>query len=343
MIMLKNKRWLWQGMGFALTVWLLGALLPGAAEELRHYVMATATPGGTYYPVGIALATLVKSKLRSTLKIDMAAVTSAGSTENIRLLEKNQAQFAILSALVGYYAGTGKGPFAATGPQTDLRSVTGLWRDVEHFVIKKQYAKTGTIIDMQALRGEKVSLGLKDSGTIELNRLLLGNLGIDITEMELVYLGYDASAMALQRGRIAAMSTSAGVPVSAVTRAMTAPVDELVILAFTDAQLAAADAGLGLWSRYVIAAGTYPNQNEDVATAATPAFVAVRADVEEAVVYQITKAIYQDLPFLQHIHKALLDTDLDNALTSLPVPLHPGALRFYREVGLIIPDKLMAE
>jgi hypothetical protein len=139
------------------------------------------------------------------------------------------------------------------------------------------------------------------------------------------------------------MSTSGGVPVSAVTRAMTAPVDEVVILAFSDAQLAAADAGLDLWSRYVIAAGTYPQQKEDIATAATPAFLAVRADIEEAVVYQITKAIYHYLPFLQLIHKALLDTSLDNALTGLPVPLHPGALRYYREVGLPVPDKLIAK
>lgn len=332
--------------GFALIFvmgWWLGFSPPGIAEE-RNYNLATATVGGTFYPAGSALATLIKVKLQPAYKIDMKAIPSAGSGENIRLLQENKAQFALLSSLIGYYAWTGKGPFAADGSQTYLRAVTVLWQEAEHFVVRREYAQTGTIEDMRGLQGKKVSMGLKDSATIESNRLLLGNLGIDIDQhMDLIYLGYDASAKALQKGEIEAMSTPAGIPVSAVTLAKNALGDGAVILEFTDAQLERADGGLGLWTRYVIEAGTYPTQGKDIDTIAAPSLLAVRADTDEEAVYQITRAIYENLAFLHVIHAALSGTRLDKALIGLPIPLHPGALRYYREVGLEVPGRLVAE
>ena len=86
------------------------------AEE-ASYVLATASTGGTYYPVGVALSTLVKVKLEPGQKIGMSAISSAGSGENIRLLRENEAQFAILQGLFGSYAATGTGPIAEAGPQ----------------------------------------------------------------------------------------------------------------------------------------------------------------------------------------------------------------------------------
>lgn len=327
----------------SVTAWWLGFSPPGIAEE-HNYNLATATVGGTFYPAGSALATLIKVKLQPTHKIGMEAIPSAGSGENIQLLRENKAQFALLSSLIGYYAWTGKASFATDGSQTFLRAVTVLWQEAEHFVVRREYAQTGTIEDMRGLRGKEVSMGLSGSATIESNRLLLGNLGIDIDQyMDLVYLGYDASAKALQKGQIEAMSTPAGTPVSAVTLAKNALGDGVVILEFTDAQLEKADGGLGLWTRYVIEAGTYPTQDKDINTIAAPSLLAVRADTDEEAVYQITKTIYENLAFLHVIHAALSDTRLDKALIGLPIPLHPGALRYYREVGLKIPTRLVAE
>lgn len=319
------------------------ATLTAVAQE-RHYVLATATVGGTFYPVGVAISTLVKVKLHPGQGIDMTAVKSAGSGENVRLLRENQAQFAILSGLTGYLAWAGKEQFSADGPYKELRSVSALWPEAEHFVVRRQYVETGTIEDMQNLKGRPVSLGLQSSGTIALNRALLGKLGFEIErDFELVYLGYDASAEALQKGQIEAMSTSGGVPVLAVVRAMAAPEHELVILEFTDEQLQKINSGLDLWTRYVIEGGTYPSQNRDIETVATLSLLAVRADTDEDAVYRITKTIHENLSFLQTIHGALSDLSLYSALDGLPVPLHPGALRYYREAGLDIPRRLLPD
>jgi TRAP transporter TAXI family solute receptor len=196
---------------------------------------------------------------------------------------------------------------------------------------------------MLSLKGKKVSMGRKNSGTIGSNRLLMQNLGLDIEQdFDLVYLGYGPSADALQNGQIEAMSTPAGAPVSAVTRAIAAMGGDAVVLDFTDEQLEKADGGLDLWVRHMIPEGTYPGQAKQIQTIAQANFLAVRADVDAEVVYLITKTIYENLPFLHNIHRATTAMNLENALSGLPMPLHPGAQRYFQEQGLEVPEKMIA-
>ena len=89
-------------------------------------------------------------------------------------------------------------------------------------------------------------------------------------------------------------------------------------------------------------AGTYPGQDEAVMTIAQPNFLAVRDDVPEEHVYLFTKTVYENLPFLQAIHPATKAMAIEKAIAGLPMPLHPGAARYYKEVGIDIPDRLMA-
>ena len=96
-----------------------------------------------------------------------------------------------------------------------------------------------------------------------------------------------------------------------------------------------------LWSRYTIPANTYPNQPLPVYTVAQPTLLVVRADVDEQSVYEITRVIYENLGFLGSIHKATKAISLEHALDGLPLPLHPGALRFYREAGRSVPEHLI--
>lgn len=314
---------------------------PSKAEE-ANYILATASTGGTYYPVGVAISTLVKVKLQPKQKIGMSAINSAGSGENVRLLRENEAQFAILQGLFGYYAATGTGPLEADGPQKELRSVSMLWQNVEHFIVAADSAKTGTAADFVGLKGEAVAMGKKNSGTIGSNRALLKGLGVDMdADYELVYAGYGPSAEALQNGQVKGVSTPAGVPVGAISKLMASVGDQVKILNFTDEEMTKADNGRNLWTRYEIAAGTYPNQSEAVQTIAQPNFLAVRLDASEENVYLITKTIYENLNFLQAIHPATKAMAIEKAIAGLPLPLHPGAAKYYKEVGIEIPERLM--
>lgn len=314
---------------------------PQAQAEEANYILATASTGGTYYPVGVALATLVKVKLQPGEGIGMSAINSAGSGENVRLLREGEAQFAILQGLYGYYAATGTGPLEESGKQENLRSVTMLWQNVEHFVIASDKAQAGTLSDMAALKGEAMALGSQNSGTIGSNAALLSGLGVDIeTDYELVYGGYGPSAAALQDGQVAGIGTPAGVPVGAISQLFASVGDQVTLLNVTDEELAQADGGRELWTSYTIPAGTYPGLDQDVTTIAQPNFLATSADVSEDNVYMITKTIYENLPFLQAIHPATKAMAIEKAIAGLPLPLHPGALKYYEEVGIEVPDRL---
>lgn len=317
---------------------------PLRAQEGASYILATATTGGTYYPVGVALATLTKVKLEPKEKIGMSAISSAGSGENVRLLREGEAQFAILQGLFGYYAVKGVGPVEADGPQKNIRSISMLWQNVEHFLISADKAKTGTIADLVALKGSRAALGAQNSGTIGSSAAILGNLGLDIEkDFDLFYAGYNPSAEALQNGQVAAIATPGGVPVGAVTQLMASAPDSVRLLGFTPEQAKAADGGFDLWTPYPIPAGTYPGQKEDITTIAQPNVLVANENVPEEHVYLFTKTIYENLAFLQAIHPATKAMKLEAALAGLPAPLHPGAARYYREAGLEIPERLIAK
>jgi uncharacterized protein len=327
----------------ALALVLFGLGFIPQASAAGDYLLATASTGGTYYPVGVALSTLIKVKLQPTEKINMSAINSAGSGENIKLLRENECQFAILQGLYGAYAWKGTGALQNEGPQKNLRAVTMLWQNVEHFVVSADHAKTGTIED--ALRIHSVAgFGKKNSGSLGSSRTIFANLGVDIDkQFELFYGGYGALASAMQDGKADLIGTPAGVPVGAVTKLLAAKGDSVRLLSFTPKQAAKADGGMDLWTPYLIPAGTYPGQKADITTIAQPNFLAVRADVPEEDVYRITKTIYENLGFLQSIHKATKAMALEKALAGLPMPLHPGAARYFKEAGLNIPARLIAQ
>ncbi|OZG74986.1 C4-dicarboxylate ABC transporter substrate-binding protein [Hahella sp. CCB-MM4] len=320
---------------------LLGYTANSNAED-KDYILATASTGGTYYPVGVAIATLSKIKLQPSNGISLSAINSAGSGENIKLMRENEAQFAILQGLFGKYAWEGTAMFSADGQQRNFRSVTMLWQNVEHFVLQNDYVSSGTITDMAKAKGQRVAMGKKNSGTIESNRTILNHFGLDIDkDYELLYAGYGPSSQALQDGKVVGFGTPAGVPVSAVINAF-AQRSDITLLSFTDEQVKQADGNFDLWTPYTVKAGTYPGVDKDIQTIAQPNFLAVRNDIDEETVYLLTKTIYENLPFLNSIHKATTAMALDKAIAGLPVPLHPGAVRYYKEQGINIPARLIS-
>ncbi|MEZ8084519.1 TAXI family TRAP transporter solute-binding subunit [Vibrio sp. 10N.222.54.B12] len=325
----------------ALAMASLGLISNASAEEDRSYILATASTGGTYYPVGVALATLSKVKLAPKQHFSLAAISSAGSGENVKLLNENEAQFAILQGLYGAWAWQGLGPYEKSGRQTQLRSVSMLWQNVEHFIVRSDLAKTGTVSDLENLNGKKFSIGKKNSGTENSGRQIMQGLSVDPEQFKLAFMGYGGSASALQNGTIDGMNTPAGVPVGAVTQAFAALGEDIQILSFTDAQIKQANGDYNIWTKYEIPANTYPGVDKPITTIAQPNFLAVREDISEEDVYQLTKAIYENLPFLQGIHKATKAMALEKGIAGLPVPLHPGAARYYREMGIEIPSELI--
>lgn len=322
--------------GIAALAFLVGASNANATD----YILNTASTGGTYHPVGTAIATLSKVKLLPKEKFSLTAVNSAGSGANVQALAANTAQFAIVQGLYGYYAVTGTGP--VTEPQKNMRSVTMLWQNVEQFLLAKDRVTSGTVDDLSSLKGAAMAFGKQNSGTLGSNTVLLSGLGMDIDkDFELMHAGYGPSVDALANGQVVGAGIPSGPPTSAITKLLSANGDNFMLLSVTEGQARKMDGERNLWVPYTITAGTYPNQEHDVQTIAQPNFLAVNADVDEQHVYLLTKTIYESLPFLQAIHPATKAMALEKATAGLPVKLHAGAVRFYQEQGIEIPEHLL--
>lgn len=324
---------------------LLVLLLGGCSDELsraRPYVLTTATTGGTYYPVGVAIATIAHAQLSESEGISLTAISSAGSFENVKLLRDNQAQFAILQGPFGAWSWAGEGPVSS--PQSNMRSVSALWKNVEHFVLLQELTTNGDIMDLNNLDGERYVLGARNSGAEQTGRFILETLGIPYEEkFNLAYMGYGPTVGALQDGNIVGMNIPAGAPVSSITQAYALLGDRMTVLGWTQEQMDKLNARYPLWDWYDFPPGTYPNQDKLIRTVASPNVLVTRVDIPEDVVYHVTKVIWENLATLQDIHGATRDMRLDIAVQGLGAPLHDGALRYYREIGLEIPDRLILE
>lgn len=291
--------------------------------------------------MGLAVSTMIGVKLAGEHGLTGIAINTAGSSENIHLLKSKKADLAVMEALIGSMAYEGTGLYEGR-PTKNFSSITMLWENVEHFVLRREHAKTGAIND---LNGSKkiFSIGMRGSVSEDSARTILAALGLGTSrDFVLEFLDHNFSAVAMMEGKIAGASFSAEPPVEAVTSIFTIMGGENVsILEFTDEQLEKIRGAYPIWTRYVIKAGTYPGQSKDIKTIAQPNFLASRPDLSEETVYLITKTIYENKEFLQNIHEAAKGINIDRALNGLPAPLHPGAARFYKEKGIEIPPHLL--
>lgn len=330
------KKWL-----FMLLLLLYSLLSLQANTSHTKFVIATASTGGTFYPVGVGLATLLNLKLADTKGLLFEAVSSEGSPYNIKMLEKKEAHFALIQGLFGMMAWEGTNTFRGR-PQKDLRSVSMLWQNVEHFTVTKEMATTGNIRDLQNLYAYNFSMAENDSGSKVSAEILMEILGIEYTKMHLHYLGYNQSAVALQHGKIKGMNVPAGTPVAAVSSVFNSmgPL-KIQLLEFSDEDLAKIQKHYPIWTRYVIKANTYPRQTKEIHTIAQPNLLVTDVNTPEEVVYLLTKTMYENLSFLNSVNKGTTSISLQNAIDGLSIPLHKGAIRYYQEMGLSIPAYLL--
>jgi len=148
------------------------------AGERRTYVLTTGTTGGTFYPVGVALSTLVSAE--EEVGFSLTAISSAGSMENLKLLRDNQAQFGLILGIFAAWAYDGEGPIRS--PQRNFRSISAMWPNVEHFVLRSDLVTNGTISDLANLQGERYSIGMRNSGAEQTGIYIFDALGIDYNE-----------------------------------------------------------------------------------------------------------------------------------------------------------------
>lgn len=309
----------------------------------RDYRFATAPTGTPLAKQGTILAEQIGARLDEGGAIDLEVVPSDSQKDSLKRLRAGDIHFAILEGLVGHFGYSGSGPNRLTGADPDLRAVATIWPRAEQFVIRKEFLKTGTIDDLFALKGEKVSLGAPNSSNMHSSGLLLRRLEAQSSDdVDVVFLSQERGVEALVSGEIAGMSLPGLVPSDVVAELFQTLGSEITILQFNDEHLAKANERLGLWANFLIPANTYQGQTEAIQTIAQAHFIATRAETNNDVVYGISKAILENVTFLDGLGETVRPLRLETALIGLPVPLHPGALTYYTETpGLEISLHLM--
>jgi len=307
--------------------------LTGSAK-MTYLLITTATTGGTYYPVGVGLSTLWTTNLKGE-GVRVSAQSSAGSGENIDMLMKDEADLAVLQGLFGSMAWQGKRVYKE--PVKILRSITMLWPNVMHWALVENKVETGNVLDV---KGKRVSIGRAGSGTETENLVIMEGIGLSLDDISAEYLGMMESSNAMKDGKIDGMLVSPGYPAAAYSDLAASPT-KFSFLEITDEQIASINEIYPIFFRTQIPANTYIGQEEPVNSMAQPNWLGIKQDIDEEVVYKLTKTIFENLDYLVGVHDACKNIQLDSALSGLPVPLHPGALKYYREVGLEIPDRLI--
>jgi TRAP transporter TAXI family solute receptor len=315
----------------------IGGVESAQKKKPISLVIATATIEDIYYPMGVGMASLWTVRLVRNQGIQVQAITSAGSGENVNMLKGKEVDLAIFQGLFGKMAWNGRGIYKQ--PYKQLRAISTLWPNVEHFVIYSNKLKTGTVTDIKGLR---FSLGRVGSGAERSGLTIMSGLGMSRNDVEAEYLGYFESSKAMMDRRVDGANLPGGLPASEVIEVYTTPGMKVLLLEFTDEQLEQIKEKTPYPGfRYIIPANTYPGQAKPVRSIAQPNFLGVRMDVDQEVIYLLTKTLFDNSNYMKQVHKMGTFVNLENALSGLPAPLHAGSYKYYKDQGLEIPDTLI--
>lgn len=315
---------------FGLALALSAGLAVSAVQAQQNLSIATGGTGGVYYPIGGGLAEMIGRHIDGFSAV--AEVTGA-SVENMGLIHREDSDLAIALADTVYQAFTGTGAFE--GRQVaDVRAIASIYPNAVQLV-----ALQGSGINSLAdLKGKRVSVGAPGSGT-ELNaRALLESNGINYTDFTVQRLNFNETADALRDGDIDAGFWSVGPPTSSILSLATTR--DITLISFTEEEIQNAIGAEPVFAPFVLPANTYEGVTEDTITVGIPNVLAVNAAMPEELAYQITKMLFEKVDELRAIHPAANDTTVEFTMSSTPIPLHPGALRYFEEINAEIPDRL---
>jgi uncharacterized protein len=301
----------------------LAAPLASAADSFVNVL--TGGTSGVYYPLGVALANVI-GKAMPSLKTSVQATKA--SVENLNLLQAGRGEiaFTLGDSLSDAWKGNEEAGFKS--PLKKLRGVAAIYPNYIQIVARGDSG----IKSIADLKGKNVSVGAPKSGT-ELNaRAIFKAAGLTYKDFAKVeYLPFGESVELMKNRQLDATLQSAGLGVSSL-RDLATSVDIVVVAIPPDVIKKTNDPA---YLATTIPANTYRGQTTDVPSAAVQNFLVTHDGVSNDTVYGMTKALWTNLDQLVAAHSAAKAIDIKHALAGMPIPLHPGAEKYYKEVGAL--------
>ncbi len=302
------------------SVLLVSACSQTVPERPRVRVrFASGTPGGHFYALGEALA---REYGRALPNVDFDVRPSDGAASNLEALQRGDADIGLSHADVTYLAFAGRLDDRRTG-FTRLRGIAMLQLAPVHVVVR---ADSG-IRTVRQLRGRRISLGRPSWGSSSTAARVLSAFGLGLDDEQVEPLSYDEAAARLTSGKLDALLVTGTDPLAAVTAATSAGAR---ILPLDGEAIDRLRRDYPFFSRTTIPGGTYPGQPNSIHTIGVHTLIVCRADLDEALVHDLTERLFAILPLLPTRETPLGRMDLAQA-PATPIPLHEGAARYYRE------------
>lgn len=298
---------------------------PLAQAEQQYVNVLTGGTSGVYYPLGVALSQVV-GKAMPNAKVTVQATKA--SAENLNLLQSGRGEigFTLGDSLSDAWKGDEEAGF-----KTPLKKLRGIAAIYPNYIQIVASADSGikTITD---LKGKRLAVGAPKSGT-ELNaRAVLRGAGLSYKDLSKVeYLPFGESVELMKNRQLDATLISAGLGVAAL-RDLSTSVKIVIVPVPADV---IAKIGDPAYQAGTVPANTYEGQDKDVSTVAIQNFLVSHSGVSNDTAYAMTKAMWENLDQLKAAHAAAKVMSRDKAVQGMPVPLHPGAEKYYREVGLV--------
>ncbi len=297
------------------------SMILSACGEKKLISIVTGGTGGTYYPLGGAMATIISDNT----EIDATAQSSGASAENMQAIADDKADIAFSQTDIASYATEGKLMFE--GNKIDnVQAIGTLYPETIQIVT---LADSG-INSIEDLKGKNVSVGAPGSGTLANAEQILEAHGMTFDDINAQNLAFDESTEGIQDGNIDAAFITSGTPTGSV-EALGA-VKGIKLVPVEQDKIDALIAKYPYYAKDVVPAGTY-GLEEEVTTVAVLAMLVASTELDENTVYEITKAIFENTDKISHAKGKLISAE--TALDGVGIDLHPGAEKYFKEKGIL--------
>jgi TRAP transporter TAXI family solute receptor len=311
------------------SIWILSCLLilglaGSAAAEETKLVIATGGTAGTYYPFGGAMAKIWNSKVKD---MNVTAQATGASAENVRLVNKGEAELAIVQSDTVDFAFNGKESFKEK--LTEMNALAVLYPEILQLVARGD----GPAKSFADLKGLKLGVGAPGSGTEANFRQLLDVYGMKKEDVNGQFLSFSESAEQFKDKHIDAFIVVAGIPNSAIMDISSS--HSVRLLDIADDIAAKMTAKYPFLAPAKVPAGTYKGQDTEVKTLAVMAVLIASPKVKDDVAYNLVKALFENQADLAQTHAKGKELAAEKAVTGVSIPFHPGAVKYYKEKGLM--------
>lgn len=273
------------------------------------------------------MSQIINSRVKD---VNVSVQSTGASVANIRMIQNGEVDLALVQTDIADYAWNGTEMFKDDGKLQNFSVIASLYPELIQVVVR---AESG-IESIADLKGKKVSVGAPGSGTEANARQILEIYGLTYKDLAQVqYLSFSESAEAFKDKHIDAFFVTAGIPNAGIQD--TATMHKIQILAVPDDMYKNLHNKYGFYGQALIPAGCYINQTEPVRTVAVQAVLIARRDLDADVVYEMTAALFENLPELATAHAKGKEVSLEGALTGVSTPLHPGAEKYFKEKGIV--------